>query len=144
MGTDTGRHSQLVVAPAERVRQILLDFPAYPSWQAGVAQCSVLESSPEQWLVQTVVDIKLSRVSYVARYSLDGPDVLRWDYVRGDLKDLRGRYTLAPQGPESTLVTVDIAFELGFYLPGGIKNMIRDQSVRASLAGLRRAAESGA
>jgi ribosome-associated toxin RatA of RatAB toxin-antitoxin module len=150
VGNDTGRHSQLIAAPAERIRRILLDFAAYPNWQAGVSECRVLESAAGQWTVETVVDIKLSRVHYVARYRVeDGEDAewntLRWDYVRGDLKDLRGRYTLAPQGTGSTvatLVTVDIAFELGFFLPGPIKNTIRDGSVRSSLQSLQKVAES--
>jgi ribosome-associated toxin RatA of RatAB toxin-antitoxin module len=147
VGTDTGRHSQLIAAPAPRIRQILLDFAAYPQWQAGVAECRVLEAAAEHWDVETVVDVKLSRVRYVARYQAGGGeagrwDTLRWDYVRGDLKDLRGRYTLRPQGPDSTLVTVDIAFELGFFLPGPIKNTIRDRSVRMSLESLQKVAES--
>jgi ribosome-associated toxin RatA of RatAB toxin-antitoxin module len=147
VGTDTGRHSQLIAAPAPRIRQILLDFGAYPGWQAGVAECRVLESTAEHWIVETVVDVKLSRVRYVARYRVEGGDAgdwdtLRWDYVRGDLKDLRGRYTLRPQGPQTTLVTVDIAFDLGFFLPGPIKNTIRDRSVRTSLESLRKVAES--
>lgn len=148
MGTDTGRHSQLIAAPAQRIRRILLEFASYPSWQTGVSECRVLEETPEQWTVETVVDIKLSRVHYVARYRVEpGNDAewntLRWDYVRGDLKDLRGRYTLAAQGPDTTLVTVDIAFDLGFFLPGPIKNTIRDRSVRSSLESLQNVAESG-
>lgn len=142
MGTDTGRHSQIVAASRERIRQVLLDFPSYPGWQTGVSQCRVLEAGQQHWLVETVVDIKLSQVRYVARYHLEDADSLRWDYVRGDLKDLRGRYTLAAQDAGTTLVTVDIAFELGFYLPGPIKSAIRDQSVASSLRGLKRAAEA--
>jgi ribosome-associated toxin RatA of RatAB toxin-antitoxin module len=159
VGTDTGRHSQLIAAPARQIQQILLDFAAYPQWQAGVAECRVLESTAEHWIVETVVDVKLSRVRYVARYKVEGGveagvaagvegggagswNTLRWDYVRGDLKDLRGRYTLSPQGAGGTLVTVDIAFDLGFFVPGPIKNTIRDRSVRMSLDSLRKVAES--
>jgi uncharacterized membrane protein len=63
---------------------------------------------------------------------------LSWEQVSGDLKENTGVYTFAPREDGSTDVTVDIVAEVGFFVPGPMKKLIRDQSLKNSLRELKR------
>ncbi|MDT4907153.1 MAG: hypothetical protein QOI69_394, partial [Pseudonocardiales bacterium] len=67
-----------------------------------------------------------------------------WDYVSGDLEDNQGRYTLVAQDDGTTEVTCDIVFEIGFYVPGPMKNLIKDQSLKNSMRDLKKRVETPA
>jgi hypothetical protein len=61
--------------------------------------------------------------------------------VSGDLKECTGRYDLAPQDDGSTTVTVNIETEIGFFVPGPMKKLIRDQSLKNSMRDLKKRVE---
>jgi hypothetical protein len=87
------------------------------------------------------VDAKIRKMDYLVRYSYDLPNGLGWDQVSGDLKENTGRYTFSPREEGGTDVTVDIVAEVGFFVPGPMKNLIRDQSLKNSMRELKKRVE---
>jgi uncharacterized membrane protein len=127
--------SDVVAAPPDKIIAALTDFDAFPEWQSSVMECEVLERDDEGRgsLIRMKVDAKVRKVDYVVRYAYDLPHALSWEQVSGDLKENTGRYTFAPREDGATDVTVDIVAEVGFFVPGPMKKLIREQSLKNSL-----------
>lgn len=139
MAREQGGRRDTVDAPLEEVVAALLDFERYPQWSSTFAQVRVLERDAEGRgaLVAFAVDAKVRRVRYTSRYEYDLPHGFRWHMEHGDVKALRGGYTFAPLDAARTDVTVSIEFDVGFYVPGPVKKVIRDQALRTSVQELR-------
>jgi ribosome-associated toxin RatA of RatAB toxin-antitoxin module len=90
-------------------------------------------------LVEVYVDAKIKKIRYTTRYwyKLDDGQ-LGFDLVDGDLKECTGRYTFEPQDDGSTKVSIDITTEVGFFVPGPMKKLIRDQSLKNSMRDLKK------
>jgi ribosome-associated toxin RatA of RatAB toxin-antitoxin module len=140
---ESGGYTDTIAATPKEIFEALLDFEAYPQWQAGVLETKVLERDEQGRgsLVEMYVDAKIRKVRFTVRYHYDEPNGLSWDYVSGDLKDNQGRYTLAPRDDGSTEVTCDIVFEIGFFVPAPMKNLIKDQSLKNSMRDLKKRVE---
>ena len=139
MGSSQGL-TDVVNAPVDKIVDALTDFESFPSWQASVLEAEVLERDAEGRgsLVRMKVDAKIRKVDYVVRYSYDLPNGLSWEQTSGDLKENTGRYTFAPRADGGTDVTVDIVAEVGFFVPGPMKNLIREQSLKNSMRELKK------
>jgi hypothetical protein len=140
---DTDAYSDVVNASRDDIIAALLDFDHYTEWQSGMLECTVKERDAEGRgsLVEIYVDAKVKKIRYTVRYRYDLPDSLGWDYVSGDLKECRGTYTFAEKDPHTTGVSVDIETEIGFFVPGPMKKLIRDQSLKNSMRDLKKRVE---
>jgi uncharacterized membrane protein len=140
MGTDSSGLTDVLAAPPDKIIEALTDFETLPEWQAAVLECEVLErdSDGRGSLVRMKVDAKVRKVDYVVRYAYDLPTSLSWEQVSGDLKENTGKYTFTPREDGSTEVTVDIVAEVGFFVPGPMKKLIREQSLKNSLRELKK------
>lgn len=140
MADDSTGLTDVVAAPVDKIVEALTDFESFPEWQGAVMECEVLERDDEGRgsLVRMKVDAKVRKVEYVVRYTYDLPTSLSWEQVSGDLKENTGRYTFAPRDDGSTDVTVDIVAEVGFFVPGPMKKLIREQSLKNSLRELKK------
>jgi uncharacterized membrane protein len=141
--TDSHGFTDVVNAPVDKIIAALTDFDSLPEWQASVLECEVLERDDEGRgsLLRMKVDAKIRKMDYLVRYSYDLPNGLGWDQVSGDLKENTGRYTFSPREEGGTDVTVDIVAEVGFFVPGPMKNLIRDQSLKNSMRELKKRVE---
>ena len=140
MSEDSTGLTDVIGAPPDKIIEALTDFEALPEWQASVLECEVLERDAEGRgsLVRMKVDAKIRKVDYIVRYAYDLPTSLSWEQVSGDLKENTGTYTFAPREDGSTDVTVDIVAEVGFFVPGPMKKLIREQSLKNSLRELKK------
>jgi uncharacterized membrane protein len=140
MADDSTGLTDVVAAPVDKIVEALTDFDSFPDWQAAVLECEVLERDEEGRgsLVRMKVDAKVRKVEYVVRYSYDLPKGLGWSQVSGDLKENTGKYTFAQRDDGSTDVTVDIVAEVGFFVPGPMKKLIREQSLKNSMRELKK------
>jgi uncharacterized membrane protein len=138
--SDTAGLTEVVNAPVDKIVDALTDFETFPEWQGAVMECEVLERDDEGRgsLVRMKVDAKVRKVEYVVRYSYDLPNGLSWEQVSGDLKENTGKYTFTPRDDGSTDVTVDIVAEVGFFVPGPMKKLIREQSLKNSIRELKK------
>src|SRR5919197_4701222 len=140
MSDDSTGLTDVIAAPPDKIIEALTDFETFPDWQAAVMECEVLERDGEGRgsLVRMKVDAKIRKVDYVVRYAYDLPHSLDWEQVSGDLKENTGNYTFAPREDGGTDVTVDIVAEVGFFVPGPMKKLIREQSLKNSLRELKK------
>jgi uncharacterized membrane protein len=140
VAAQSGGLTAAIPAPPEQVLTTLLDVENYPSWQTIMKSVVVLErdGAGRPLLVEFTVDAKVRTVRYVSRYHYDLPGRFGWDLERGDLERNSGSYALTPRADGGTDVTIDISFSPGFYVPGPLTALIRDQSLRASIRELRR------
>jgi uncharacterized membrane protein len=140
MSDDSAGLTNVIAAPADKIIEALTDFDSFPEWQSSVMECEVLERDGEGRgsLIRMKVDAKVRKVDYIVRYTYDLPHSLSWEQVSGDLKENTGRYTFAPREDGGTDVTVDIVAEVGFFVPGPMKKLIREQSLKNSLRELKK------
>jgi uncharacterized membrane protein len=140
MTDDSTGLTEVVNAPVDKIVDALTSFETFPEWQGAVMECEVLERDDEGRgsLVRMKVDAKVRKVEYVVRYTYDLPASLSWEQVSGDLKENTGKYTFSPRDDGSTDVTVDIVAEVGFFVPGPMKKLIREQSLKNSIRELKK------
>jgi uncharacterized membrane protein len=140
MSDDSTGLTEVIAAPADKIIAALTDFESFPEWQSAVMECEVLERDDEGRgsLIRMKVDAKVRKVEYVVRYTYDLPHSFSWEQVNGDLKENTGKYTFAPRDDGGTDVTVDIVAEVGFFVPGPMKKLIRDQSLKNSMRDLKK------
>jgi uncharacterized membrane protein len=144
MGNDSAGPSDTVQAPPDKIIDALTDFESFPQWQAAIIECEVLDRDGEGRgsRVRMKVDAKVRKVEYIVRYTYDLPNGLSWEQESGDLKENTGKYTFTANDDGSTEVTVDIVAEVGFFVPGPMKKLIRDQSLKNSLRELKKRVEA--
>jgi uncharacterized membrane protein len=144
MGNDSTGLTDVVNAPVDKIVEALTDFDSFPEWQGSVLECEVLERDGEGRgsLIRMKVDAKIRKVDYVVRYAYDLPNSFSWEQDSGDLKENTGTYSFSPREDGSTDVTVDIVAEVGFFVPGPMKNLIRDQSLKNSMRELKKRVEA--
>lgn len=143
MGNDSAGLSDVVQAPPDKIIEALTDFESFPEWQAAVLECEVLDRDDEGRgsRVRMKVDAKVKKVEYIVKYHYDLPNGLGWEQESGDLKENTGEYTFTANDDGSTQVSVDIVAEVGFFVPGPMKKLIREQSLKNSLRELKKRVE---
>lgn len=138
---DSDAHSEVIDASLDDIVKALTDFDTYPQWQSGVLGCTVKERDAEGrgTLVDMYVDAKIKKIRYSVRYFYDLENRrMGWDYIGGDLRECSGRYRFTPRPGGGTEVTIDIVTEVGFFIPGPMKKLIRDQALKNSMRDLRK------
>jgi ribosome-associated toxin RatA of RatAB toxin-antitoxin module len=138
---DTDAYSEVINAPQDKIVDALTDFEHYTEWQSGMLECTVKERDQEGrgTLVELYVDAKIKKIRYTTRYWYDlDQGRMGFDLVEGDLKECTGAYRFEPQEDGSTEVSIDITTEVGFFVPGPMKKLIRDQSLKNSMRDLKK------
>ncbi len=136
-------------ATPERVLEVLRDFESYPEWARTMKDARVLEFDAEGRPAKVEFHVApglLPEMRYVLRYTYS-ENVLAWDYVEGDLKDIRGSYTVeasAEGAVPTTHVTYHLAIDPGkLPLPGFVKARAAREITRIALKELKRRVERG-
>ncbi len=131
-------------APPQRVLDVLCEFEAYPTWARSMKEARVLEREADGRAAKVEFHVTpglLPEMRYVLRYTYTD-DSISWDYVEGDLKDIRGSYTVSDRDG-STHVTYHLAIDPGrLPLPGFVKARAAREITRIALQELKRRVES--
>ena len=144
MTETVGSDIDISAGPAE-VLAVLCDFEAYPEWARSVKTARIVahddQARPSQ-VEFRVAPGPLPEVRYVLAYTYND-DGISWSYVEGDLKDVRGSYTV--EGNDgSTHVTYHLAIDPGrIPLPGFVMARAAREITRVALKELKRRVESG-
>jgi ribosome-associated toxin RatA of RatAB toxin-antitoxin module len=135
--------TDVIGAPVDKIVEALTSFETFPQWQASVMECEVLERDEENRgsLIRMKVDGKVKKLDTVVRYAYDLPNTLSWEQTSGDFKEYVGKYSFTPRADGGTDVTVDIVAEVGFFVPGPMKKLIKDQSLKNAMRELRKRVE---
>ena len=137
-------HSAEIEAARERCFQALLDYESFPDWQRAVRSVAVLERDDEGRGrdVEFEIDAKVKRVRYLLRYSYRPPEWIGWEYLEGDVEDVGGEFVLEQADDGVTLATYRLTLDAGVWLPGPVKNVLRDQVMKGAVDDLKRRVES--
>jgi hypothetical protein len=132
-----------VDAAPQQVLDVLCDFESYPKWARSMKEARIVERDPEGRAARVEFHVApglLPEMRYVLAYTYTD-DGLAWDYVEGDLKDIRGSYTVQPRDGSSH-VTYHLAIDPGrLPLPGFVKSMAAREITRIALKELKRRVE---
>jgi ribosome-associated toxin RatA of RatAB toxin-antitoxin module len=142
--TETVASEIEIAADTSRVFEVLCDFEAYPSWARSIREATVLSKDENGRATQVefrVAPGPLPQMRYILHYTY--PDAsIAWDYVEGDLKDIRGSYALEDLGGR-TKVTYNLAIDPGkLPLPGFVKARAAREITRVALKELKRHVEA--
>ena len=145
MGRKRADHSLVVEASPQACFDALTDYESFPEWQAAVQSAEVVTRYPDGLgrEVAFEIDAKVRRVSYRLEYSYDQPNLITWDYLGGDVKDVDGEYSLEDRGDGTTLATYSLALDAGVWLPGPVAKVLNDQVMKRSVEDLKRRVEQG-
>jgi len=134
-----------IAAGPEDILGVLTDFEAYPEWARGVKSVEIRSRDDSGRPLEVEYEVHpgpMPKVRYVLRYSY-APGGIAWDYVEGDVKDLRGSYELEGRNG-TTSVEYHLAIEPGkIRLPGFVKARAAREITRIALEELKRRVEAG-
>lgn len=108
--------TRVIAAGVEDVWDVLADFGSISSWAANVDHSCVLFSGPDGGPVGTARRVQVKRDALVERITeFDPPRILGYqiDGLPRRLGRVSNRWTLAPDGADSTRVTVTSVVEIG-------------------------------
>lgn len=144
---DQATQSMEIAASADRIREVLLDFDAYPTWARDLKGVTVESVDPDaRGSEVTFRAAAMGRsTSYTLRYHYeDEPTRISWELVRGDImRRLDGSYLLEPvDGVGRTRVTYHLAVDLIVPLPSFVKRRAESKIIHTALRELRAHVES--
>ena len=133
-----------IASSPQGVLAVLLDFESYPQWARSMKEARIVERHDDGRAAKVEFHVApglLPQMRYVLRYTY-ADDGLAWDYVEGDLKDIRGSYTVEQQDG-ATHVTYNLAIDPGkIPLPGFVKARAARDITRIALKELKRRVEA--
>ena len=97
----------VVAAPPELRFDVMTDHARMPEWQRSVKRAAVLSGSPAEGeaVVEYELDVRLRSVVYRLRELYERPHRVGSEYAGGDMRDMGGEWTFAPERAGATLVT---------------------------------------
>lgn len=138
-----GEHATELRVGLDQAYAAIADVEGYPRWQSLVDNAEVLERDSEQRpvLVSTVLDAGIAKLRLVLRYAYDPPREVRFELERGDVRDLRGAWSLRGDDGATTVtyrVQVDPGRRLGLLVRGPVADRLRAEVVDGAVDDLRR------
>lgn len=149
MARIAGSASEEIDAPLDQVWALVEDVLSAPDWQDGLLSMTALEHDDQgrAILVETQSDAKVRTITSRVRFSYDGPTLLSWSQVEGELKSLDGSWTLEDLGDGRTRATYEIDGDpgrvLGMLVRGPVEGAIRSHLVDARPGELKERVERG-
>lgn len=132
-----------IAAPAERIRDVLLDFESYPAWARDLKGVTVeaLDAEGRGHEVTFRAAAMGRSTSYTLRYEHgEKPSRISWELVRGDImRRLDGSYVLEPVAGDAdrTRVTYHLAVDLVVPLPAFVKRRAESKIIHTALRELQ-------
>jgi ribosome-associated toxin RatA of RatAB toxin-antitoxin module len=135
--------SREIAATPEACFKAICDFETYPQWQSAVRSCVVEERDAEGRgvLVDTKIDAKVKSVRYRLRYEYDPPHRASWTFIDGDVRDISGFFGFEPGRDGGCLATYSLDIDPGRFVPGPIKDVLKNVLMRGCLAELAKHVE---
>src|SRR3954454_9043543 len=141
---DKTSSSIAIDAPAERIMDVIADFPAYPEWAQGVHVAEVRSTFPDGRAEVVYFEIEATPIkdAYSLKYDWQGDRRVDWTLVDGKmLRGLDGSYVLDPQAG-GTKVTYQLAVDLSIPMIGMLRRKAEKVIIDTALKGLKKRVES--
>ena len=138
-------NSDDISATPQEIFGALTDYERLPEWQGAVKSVEILERDDQGrgTVVEYEVDAKLKTVRYRLRQVYDEPDVLGSEYLSGDFKNFSGEWRFTDSGDGTTHVELELDIDPGRFVPGPVKNAIREFVMTRAMKDLKAHVESG-
>jgi ribosome-associated toxin RatA of RatAB toxin-antitoxin module len=88
-------------------------------------------------VVEYEVDAKVKTVKYRLRQVYDAPHRLGSEYLGGDFKNFSGEWRFVGRGDGTTRVELELEIDPGRFVPGPVKNAIREFVMTRALKDLK-------
>jgi ribosome-associated toxin RatA of RatAB toxin-antitoxin module len=144
----TGSSTAEIDVPRDRVWELVADVEQAPEWQGGLKTMEALERDGDGHAVlcESHSDAKVRTLKSTVRFTYEGPDRLRWEQQKGDLKSVSGSWQLEELGTGRTRATysldVDLGRVLGMVIRGPVVDVLRSQLINARANELKKWAEA--
>lgn len=137
-------NSDDIAATPQECFAALTEYERLPEWQGAVKRITVLERDEQGrgTVVEYEVDAKLKTVRYRLRQVYDEPHRLGSEYLGGDFKNFSGEWRFNDRGDGSTHVELELDIDPGRFVPGPVKNAIREFVMTRALKDLKAHLES--
>jgi ribosome-associated toxin RatA of RatAB toxin-antitoxin module len=129
-----------IAAPAQACFDALTDYERLPEWQGAVKSVEILERDEQGrgLIVEYAVDAKVKTVRYRLRQCYDGaPHRLGSEYVGGDFRDFSGEWRFIERDDGTTEVELDLDIDPGRFVPGPVRNVIREYVMTRAVRDLK-------
>lgn len=126
-----------VAASPQACFDALTDYERLPEWQGALKRVSLLESGPDGDVVEYVLDAKLREVRYKLRLVNEPPHAIRSTYLEGDFRNLAAEWRFADNGDGTTAVTLDIQIDVSRFVPGPVRNLVREAVMNRAMSDLK-------
>ena len=145
MSAESGSETIEIKASPERILQVVSDVDSYPKWMDEFKEATILERDEQGRPTRAsfVLDAKIKTVRYVLKYSYPGDGVAWESEEGGDVRLIKGSYTLSPSGDVTTVI-YQFEIDPGFPVPSFIRRQAVKMIVSRALGGLKSRVESGA
>jgi uncharacterized membrane protein len=138
---------QIVIAGSpQQCFDVLVDYESFPEWQRAVKAVDVIsrDRNGRAKEVAFEIDAKVKTVHYTLDYRYEGPHLITWRYVEGDVRDVEGEFVLEDQGDGSTLATYALRLDPGVWLPGRVADMLNERVMQGAIEDLKTRVEGSA
>jgi carbon monoxide dehydrogenase subunit G len=134
MAVIKGSSSTEVDAPIERCWALVEDVAIAPEWQGGLISMDAVEKDDQGRVLvaDAVSDAKLRKVETRVRFTYEGPTMLSWKMIKGELDSMEGSWELEDLGGGRTRITYNVAVDPGGHIPRLIRGPI-ESAARAIL-----------
>lgn len=134
----------VVNAPVTAVLDALTDVSRYPAMLSTVDTAEVVSRSVEY----TDVKLRERHGPFTTAYTIrcwrdDARGTVRWRELSGDVKLLRGVWTVHAVAPRYSEVRMELYMDMGDAIPGFIQRRFIRRFAREMVEGIRRAATMG-
>jgi ribosome-associated toxin RatA of RatAB toxin-antitoxin module len=148
MGILTAERTVDINASKTRCFEIISDLENSPKWQESMVSATVLERDAigRAELVEIKSDAKVREVTSHIAFQYQPEDGMSWEQKKGDLKWLKGSWTLEDLGEDRTRATyaleADTGRMLGLLIKGPVQDKVKDMLTRDAADGLKQYAEA--
>lgn len=137
-----------IEAPKSECYAIIADLPSTPEWQESMKSLDVLETDSEgrASLVEIKSDAKVRDLTSRIAFEYQPEDGMTWEQKKGDLKWMKGSWTLEDLGDGRTRATYalkgDTGRMLGLLIKGPVQDKLKEWLTKDAAEGLKARAES--
>lgn len=134
-------------APKSECYAIISDLPSTPEWQDSMNSLDVLDTDSDgrATLVKIKSDAKVREVSSEVAFEYQPEDGMTWEQKKGDLKWMKGSWTLEDLGDGKTRATYalkgDTGRMLGLLIKGPVQDKLKEWLTKDAAEGLKARAE---
>jgi ribosome-associated toxin RatA of RatAB toxin-antitoxin module len=135
--------STFVKAPVDRVRQVILDVEAYPSWQREMQKVVVLSKDDQDRPGTARFDISAmgQKATYTLAFTYPDEHTIESHLTEGDMITTQDQVYRLAEGAGGTELTYSLDILIKWTVPDFMLNAIINKGIKNNLTGIKEQAE---